>query len=279
MGNGHLIINADDLGLSEGANKAVLSACEGGFLKSASICVNGEKFEEALKNVLPRCPGLDAGVHLNIVEGRALGGTTSLTDGAGNFNKGFLQVLLKSGDENFLRDVEGEFRHQIEGCQKHIKINHIDSHVHIHAIPAIFRMTVKLAREYHIPFIRTQHERAYLVPRSKKIVTIKYPVNLLKVGILNFFTRINRAAMKDSGLKTNDFIIGVGYTGMMDRDTILYGLGRLEDGCLVEAVMHPNTDTHAGEWKTLLDGELAKNITRLGFQMTNYRDHGGDSRG
>jgi predicted glycoside hydrolase/deacetylase ChbG (UPF0249 family) len=276
MGNGHLIINADDLGLSEGANKAVLSACEEGFLKSASICVNGEKFEDALKNVLPRCPGLDVGVHLNIVEGRALGGTTSLTDGKGNFNKGFFQVLLKSGDKNFLRDAEGEFRNQIEGCQKYIKIHHIDSHVHIHAIPAIFRMTVKLAREYHIPCIRTQYERAYFVPRPKKIVTLKYPVNLLKIGILNFFTRINRAAMKDSGLKTNDFIIGVGYTGMMDRDTILYGLRGLGDGSLVEAVIHPNTDTHAGEWRTLLDGELPKSITRLGFHMINYGDHAGE---
>ena len=38
-----------------------------GFLSSASLCANGDAFDNAVNDVLPDCPNLSVGVHLNIM--------------------------------------------------------------------------------------------------------------------------------------------------------------------------------------------------------------------
>ena len=66
--------------------------------------------------------------------------------------------MLMSNDPKFLEQVEFEFRTQIETVMNYTKVDHIDSHVHTHAIPNIFKIVARLAKEYNIPYIRTQHE-------------------------------------------------------------------------------------------------------------------------
>ena len=66
------ILNADDFGMSHAFNRAVLEGYESGILKSASIVANGSSFEEAVEHVLPDCPELGVGVHLNVIEGNLL---------------------------------------------------------------------------------------------------------------------------------------------------------------------------------------------------------------
>ena len=63
--------------------------------------------------------------------------------------------------------MEEEYRLQIEEGLKHFKPKHIDSHVHMHAIPNLFKIVCKLAKEYDIPYIRTQFEKPYLIPDMK----------------------------------------------------------------------------------------------------------------
>ena len=90
------ILNADDFGMSNDFNRAVLYACERGLLKSASLCANGPAFDNAVNEILPECQSLGVGVHLNIIEGKALTHCHLLTDDNGNFNKGYLSLILKS---------------------------------------------------------------------------------------------------------------------------------------------------------------------------------------
>ena len=156
------ILSADDFGMSKAFNKAVLEGYEFGILKSCSLCANGEAFDEAISDVIPKCENLSVGVHLNIIEGKSLTNPDMLTDKNGVFNQGYISIMLKSLDKKFLNQVEKEFRAQIEKIQALTKVDHIDSHVHTHAIPNIFKLTVKLAKEYNIPCIRTQHEKPYL---------------------------------------------------------------------------------------------------------------------
>ena len=66
------ILNADDFGMSEAYNRAVLEGYESGILKSTSLTANGEAFEEACEKIIPACPDLGVGIHLNIIEGKAL---------------------------------------------------------------------------------------------------------------------------------------------------------------------------------------------------------------
>lgn len=271
------ILNADDFGMSKAFNRAVLDGYHNGFLTSASLCANGKAFNAAVNEIIPECPNLGIGVHLNIIEGRSLTKAHMLTNKRGKFNKGFFSILMKSNDATFLNQVEFEFRTQIETVMNYTKVDHIDSHVHTHAIPNIFKIAAKLAKEYNIPYIRTQHEEMYFVPSFRKHCNLKYPPNILKILLLNHFTQINKKVVSQYGLKTNDYLLGVGYTGLMDDMTVEYGLKALEDECIAEALIHPchyatsNKNQHYTEFLITQNKSLKDKIARLGFEITNYK--------
>ena len=271
------ILNADDFGMSKAYNRAVLDGYHNGFLTSASLCANGKAFNTAVNEIIPECPNLGLGVHLNIIEGRSLTKAPLLTNKKGKFNNGFLSILVKSHDESFLNQVEFEFRTQIETVMNYAKVDHIDSHVHTHSIPNLFKITAKLAKEYNIPYIRTQYEEMYFVPSIRKHLNLKYPPNILKILLLNYFTSINKKVVDEYGLKTNDNLIGVGYTGLMDDLTIEYGLRAIEDSHITEALIHPchyatsNKNQHYTEFLITQNKALKDKIARLGFEITNYK--------
>lgn len=272
------ILNADDFGLSQHHNQAVLEGYVNGFLTSASLCANGEAFESAIHDILPDCPNLGIAAHLNIMEGNALTNCSFLTDNYGKFCINYALLLLNRNNKTMLEQIETEFRAQIEKILQHTQIDHLDSHVHTHAIPEIFEITCKLAQEYNIKYVRTQFEELYFIPKLEKHLNISYPMNLLKIALLQNFTLKNRKTIDKFGLKTNDFILGVGYTGMMDSDAIEYGLKNIEEECIVEALIHPckyNSsikNSHTKEFSITQNMTLKDSINRLGFEITNYKN-------
>ncbi len=275
------ILNADDFGMSKALNKAVLEGYEEGILKSASLTANGEAFDEAIESIIPKCPDLGVGIHLNIIEGKSLcSDVDTLTDSNGEFCNSYIQLLLKSynpKEKEFLSQVEREFRRQIETVMSKTPVTHIDSHVHVHSIPPIFEIVCRLAKEYGIKQVRTQFEKPYIIPAVHKHLTIKYPVNLIKVILLNIFTMFNENAIQKWDLKTNDYLIGVAYTSMMDALAVAYGLMAVKyDNVTVEALIHPcryedgTIDNHFNEYLICKNKKLKDKIEKLGFEITNY---------
>jgi predicted glycoside hydrolase/deacetylase ChbG (UPF0249 family) len=280
LSNKKFILNADDFGMSNAFNKAVVEGYNKGFLTSASICANGPAFDSAVLEIIPECPDLGIGVHLNIIEGKSLQDfkqTGSLTDLNSNFNNSYLKLIYLADNSWFLEQVEREFRVQIEKVLKYKKPDHLDSHVHVHAIPKIFEITCQLAQEYGIKHVRTQFERFYLISDIKKHLNLKYPPNILKIILLNLFTIKNKETIKKYELQTNDYILGVGYTGMMDDKTILKGLSAIKKDAVVEALIHPCSvsrqniqDSHQIEFMITQNLDLKDKIQRLGFEIVNY---------
>ena len=64
--------------------------------------------------------------------------------------------------------------------------------------------------------------------KFKKHLNFKYPLNIVKILLLNHFTKQNKTTALEYGLKTNDYLLGVGYTGMMDSQTVECGLNALD---------------------------------------------------
>ena len=267
--------------MSEAFNRAVLEGYSSGILKSASLTANGEAFEEACKKIIPACPDLGIGIHLNIIEGKSLClNLDKLTDCNGNFNNSFGALLLKSidtKDTTFLEQVEKEFRAQIEEVLKYTKADHIDSHVHVHSIPRIFDLVCRLAKEYGIKQVRTQFEKPYIIPDVHRHLNLKYPVNLIKVALLNFFTLINEHTVQKYELSTNEYLIGVAYTSMMNSLAISYGLMAIkQENAVVEALIHPcryedgTIDNHFTEFQITKNMKLKEKIEKIGFEITNY---------
>lgn len=231
-----IIYNADDFGISKTANEAITEGLQNGILNSTTVMPNMEAFEDAMENHFPKFSNIPLGVHLNIIEGNWL------TDGR-FFEDGFIDLLKKSYDKNFKQKIEKEFRLQIEKVLKYTQPTHLDSHVHTHAIPGYFEITCKLAKEYGINYVRTQFEKPYFVPDISKYKSSKYPINLIKVALLNSFTLINKKTIEKYQLETNDYAIGINYTGYMDKNTIEYGIRAIKnENCTIEVIIHPNTD-------------------------------------
>ena len=252
----NIIINADDLGISKEVNTAVKLGHETGIINSTSLIVNMDGFDSAVNEIIPAFPKLNIGVHLNIMEGKSLTNVPLLCDKNGFFNNGYINLILKSKQKEFINQTEQEFRAQIEKAMKYCKIKHIDSHVHVHAIPEIFNLTLKLAQEYGIKNIRTQKEIPYIV--FSKIFNKKFPVNIIKNILLNIFTDINLKSLKKyPEIKTNDYFIGVLYTGYMDEKAILNGIKKIKrDNSVTEVIFHPYFSDNINKAKTNNYGEF-----------------------
>lgn len=282
MSNKKFVLNADDFGMSKAFNTAVLEGYQKGILKSTSLVANGAAFVEAIKKIIPQAPDLGVGVHLNVIEGKSLTkDLRELTDANGNFNLSYGQMIIKSyKNKEYLNQLEVEFRAQIEKIKNvGINITHIDSHVHTHAIPPMFKLVCKLAKEYGIKQIRTQHEHFYMVPDVFIHTNLKYPINLIKIALLNFFTSKNMQVVKEYGLNTNDYLIGVGYTSMMNNLTVAYGLSSLSNksGIVAEALIHPCRyedgliDNHFTEYRITQSEKLKEKIEKMGYEIGNYK--------
>lgn len=270
-----LIINADDFGMSESINLAVLDAYKNGILTSASLLANGPAFEHSI-SLLKEMQGIGLAVHLNIIEFSTLQKNIKqdslLYDRNGRYNNGFVKLLLKSFNHDILKEVEEDFRLQIEKVLAYTPVDHIDSHVHVHAIPNIFKIVCRLAKEYGIKNIRTQFEYPYFVPDIKKYLSLKYPVNLIKVMILNTFTLINRQVIDKDYFSTNENIIGVNYTGCMDTATISAALKNVREK--TELLVHPCIDSsmHSRifEYQAIVDEGLRQQIADCDIDLINF---------
>ena len=260
-----IIINADDFGMNETANKAVLECYKEGIITSASLIVNMEGYNNAITEILPEIKGLDIGLHFNIYEGKSLSKNQILCDNNYNFHNGFIETLIKSKNKEFIKAVEAELKTQLEEALKITKINHIDSHVHIHAIPEINTLMKKTAKEYGIKYVRSQKEIPYIV--WDKILNIKFPVNIIKNILLNQLSRINN---REKGIKTNNYLIGVLYTGYMDERTITDGIKKIEEeDSITEVILHPYKNS---EFNIIKSRTLKEKLMESGFKLTKYSD-------
>lgn len=277
--NKKLVITADDFGISQEANDAILKSFQEGSLTSTCIMANGEAFEHAIRTILPQIPEIGLGVHMNIIEGKTLQSpnpNSLLYDKNGEYNNGFVKLLLKSTDKNFLNEVESDFRIQIEKVLDKMKVDHLNSHVHTHAIPNIFEITCKLAKEYGIKYVRTQNEIPYFIPSIKKHLDMRYPINLIKLGLLNIFTQINHKTLKKYGISSNDYFVGVSYTSYMDENAIKCGIAKIKDqNSITEVILHPTTDSdkkdNYNEYMSIINPDLKKHLEESDFELTNFR--------
>ena len=76
-------------------------------------------------------------------------------------------------------------------------------------------------------------------------------------------------------IKTNDYFIGVLYTGMMDENTIINGLKRIKrENSITEVIFHPTIDKNKKnnykEFQITQNPNFKKELENLGFELTSY---------
>ncbi len=275
------ILNADNFGKNSDYNRGVLNGYNNGFVTSASIVANGEAFDTAINEILPECQQLSVGVHLDITQGKPLTDANLLIDNTGEFSSTFLSLIKAVNNDALLREIEAEFRAQIEKVQTVCKITHIDSVEHIHVIPKLFNLVCKLADEYSIPYVRTYKEELYFVRGLKYLINPHFYINLLKFIVISHYDSLDKVILKSyPNLRTNNNIIGITYSKIFDKLTLEEGLKTLddEDDILVECFIHPCSylrninDMYSSEFKLTQDKILEDTIRRLGYDIVSHID-------
>jgi len=195
-----IIVNADDFGISPDVNRAVIEAFKFGTLNSASLMLNVAYTDEAIK-LIGENPALKIGVHLNLTKQKnqkPLSDPTQiplLVDGNGLLKHGFFGLLLLSifRKKELQRQGEIEMRRQIKkAIQLGINVEHLDSHRHIHLIPALFVVAEKLQKEFQIQRLRVVNENFWRTIFTAGDLKCFLDGGVVKYLILKTFYYFNR---------------------------------------------------------------------------------------
>jgi hopanoid biosynthesis associated protein HpnK len=233
-----LIVNADDFGLTPGVNRGVLRAFQNGIVTSASLLVVGSAFEEAV--VLARAnPGLDIGLHLALVEERAVLGREmlpTLVDETGRFPRTSGEFFRRAflGRINW-GEVEREIAAQIARFQKTgLRLSHINSHQHLHMFPPVFRIVRRLTREMDNLWIRNPMGPWRKSPdvRMRRWVQ-RLGLNLTCLSV----RRLYGSSLPDMP----DGLYGFEVGGCLTRSALQQIARRIPDG-VYELICHPGED-------------------------------------
>ena len=241
----NVVLHADDLGLTLGFNEGILVCATKGLLTSTCVRVNGAAYHDAVNRIIPQIPHVSIGLHLNIVEGRStrqvIGQNEILCRPDGSYRQGFVSLLINSFKPTFLAEVEADFRDQIERALKDLgSIDHLNSHQHSHAIPAIFTLTCRLAVEYGIPVVRMPNEPLYLAGPFWRHLRSWFARNLVKWSVLKLMAIVNERIAARWGVHTPNRFVGILYTGFMTVETVMVGIQRAaRPGRLIEVLLHP----------------------------------------
>lgn len=277
-------LHADDLGASPSVNKNILSAWRAGGLHSASLLANGDALQEASNeiNAEPSRP-IRLIVHLNLSEGLSLAKPSEiplLVDDSGRLFRGFMglwKLWLFSGAsrrQEFIKQVENEWRIQIQKVIDTFTpriISGVDGHIHVHMLPFLFPIAIKLCREFDFREIRISREIPHF--SWNESLRIGFLINITKHVLLNILAIPAKRIATENNISSPDVIAGVLYSGHMSEQTALASIKAARRGGLkwLEILFHPGRASPAEAQRWSGNPSIGK------FYLDSYRDKERDS--
>lgn len=257
-----LIINADDLGVSEEVNDAILSLMAKGMVTSATALANGPALDSALRGArsLPLC---SFGVHLNLTQFCPLtksDGLNAFLSDKGEFTHRPLRFLSLSAI-----DAAGE-----EWCAQVARIkslgiepSHLDSHHHVHLHPSMFVPLIRAQRAHNVRKVRRGKN---IGSRLFKGDRTRFPEPAVQLQ-----REIWRAGVGLAGNATTTH----GFTSLMEFydlhrqgefDAPLWAQTRKD--WVIELMVHPGHPSYAEETRILESGWLDE----IGVPRVSYKE-------
>lgn len=278
-----LIVNADDVGLSDAINEAVKECYRSAAITGSSVISCGRKFPEG-SGMLREAGRAEAGVHLALTggftpcAGKADDVNTLLGD-SGTFVKdypAFFQLYFgkKLNPDEIYLELAGQIKKVMD---EGIKVTHIDSHEHIHMLPGILAVVIKLAKEFDVPYIRVPLEKWENTGKKFR------PKDLLRHAALKPFASRAKKAIAGAGLKCNDAFLGHFHSGRIDDDILCFMMQNLADG-VNELAVHPGVASpklakdspwHSNapkELDALLNGRWREVASSLGVRLISHSE-------
>lgn len=257
-------------------NEEIIKSYYDGILTSTSLMANGNYFDYAIELVKEN-PGLDVGVHLTLTKEKPVLSSKyvkSIIDSEGklfstsnNFARNYFLGKIS------LHEVESELTAQIEKIiNTGIKISHLDSHQHLHVLPKIAEIAVRLAKKYSIKFIRLPKEKI----KSYMFKNPKSALRILQMCSLNFLCSM---IQKQIPHKT-DFFTGFFYGGRLSKQNLITLIDNLPAYGICELVCHPGYSEmsikkrgyrRVEESLALTNPEISEMLANRGIQITSFK--------
>lgn len=233
-----IIVNADDFGLSENVNEAIIRSFKEGIISSTTIMANMPAFDDAVKLAYDNKINEKIGLHFNIMEGRPLTEEIMLcprlcADGRVFTYKRNSVFKWTTKEKEAIR---AEFNAQYNRVIKTgIKPTHLDSHLHVHTEIPIYLAIREDIKKLGIKRIR----RSRNVGVSLKVMPYKFITNTL---------------YKLDGLK------------MMRYFTVYDSIKKSYDS--IELMCHPTIDLSNNQ---IVDAVTHKKLFKLFEDLSSYQ--------
>jgi hopanoid biosynthesis associated protein HpnK len=256
-----VVFSADDFGLSESVNEAIVQAHLNGILDAASLMIAGPAALDAVRRAR-ELPSLRVGLHLVVIEGPAVlprSAIPDLLDAQGRFPS----HQFRLGVDYFFRpgvrrQLAAEIRAQFAAfAATGLTLDHANAHKHMHLHPTVGRLLIDIGREFGLRTVRIPAEPPMVLARCGT-----------RVGLggqaLYHWTRLLRRQAHRAGIATSEHCFGLAWSGHMTADRVHRLMAELPDG-VSEIYFHPATARdaalrrlmpdyeHEAELETLLD--------------------------
>jgi predicted glycoside hydrolase/deacetylase ChbG (UPF0249 family) len=187
-----IIIAADDYGIRE-TSRPILALARQGKLDRVGVLVHFVSPDEA-EELLATDVKID--IHLELIDFLESGHEHTRSDVFGRGLNFVWHIVL---GRRAAREAEAQWEQQIVRFRELFGRlpDGLNSHEHVHYFPMFFRVLVRLAEKYHIPYVRFG-TRGILHGEERRLVS----------GILDFFHRRNRQAFPDI-LRSSDRLTGL----------------------------------------------------------------------
>lgn len=275
-GRKRVIVNADDLGFSEGITEGILRAHADGIVTSATIAANMPAAAAAAR-LAREMPDLGVGVHLNVSQGPPLSpAAAALAGDDGLMRRSAGQVILACLRRPGLIDaMAAEFDAQVRWALDHgLRPTHLDSHRHVHAFPPVFARVAALARRYDIPFVRRHRE---------SLPGVGYPAAPIRQRAVRWLTDLFGAidVRVAPGLLASQGTWGVAHTGLIDAGWLIRAAAAVRPG-VTEIMAHPGLPaglaasatrlraSRLAELEALCDPAVRKAFESHGIELVHY---------
>jgi chitin disaccharide deacetylase len=278
-----LIVNADDFGISEAVNHAIIRAHREGVLTSASLMVTGEAAAQAVR-LAKENPRLAVGIHLVAVMGRSVlpqSEIPTLVDRAGNFSNNPTAAGLKyffspAARREIRREIAAQFaRFHATG----LPLSHVDGHLHLHVHPVIFNEALRQAIKYGARRMRVPDEERRLALGFDRSQLAQKTFFTIQFGGL---ARYMKSRLRRQGFTVPERVYGNLQSGRMSESYFLYMLDRL-NAATNEIYFHPAAyaadrplDARERqcqvEFEALLSRGVRERLAQSNVRLTNYVD-------
>jgi hopanoid biosynthesis associated protein HpnK len=286
-----LIVNADDFGWSEAVTDGILQAHRRGVLTSTTLMANLPGAEKALERARREAPRLAIGLHLNLTEGEPLSTrreAAELLDGEGRLRRPLMAIARRVRFSLKARDAaEKELERQILWAREHgLRPSHLDSHKHVHLMPALLPTVIALAQRHGIPAIRTTVE-APLAGLAGFLPEAWGPRERLRqwlqAKLAHRWGVKARRQVRAAGLATTDWFFGIRATGGISADLILHLLRHAPAGT-GELMLHPGladtsperlsrlNESRPLELVAACDERIRREAATLGWAWISYKE-------